>query len=166
MLSRLADGYLRLVGWITLAGAAAAGGAVVLIMLLVCLEVLLRGVFGHSTLIADEMGGYLNVAVIYLGLAYTLDRGGFVRVEIAYKRFTGPTAALARWLILLVSTGYIAVMLYFMVQYVQYSYDGGIRSFNVSQTPLWLPQSLIVVGSVILLMQLLAYVLQRARNLP
>ncbi len=166
MLNKFIDTYVRLVGLLTLAGAALAAVAVVLVLALICLEVLLRGAFGMSTLVADEFSGYLNVAIIYLGLAYTLHRGGFVRVEIVYQKLTGFTAALARWIILLVSLTYVAIVLYYMIQYVAYSYAGGIRSFSVSQTPLYLPQSLIVIGSAILLLQLVAYLLQRVRELP
>lgn len=166
MLGRIIDGYVRVVRLLTLAGAALSVTAVLLILSLVCVEVFLRTFLGTSTLIADEMSGYLNVAVIYLGLAYTLDDGGFVRVDAVYRRLTGATGALARWIIGLVSFAYIGVLLYFMVKYVAYSYHGGLRSAELSETPLYLPQSLIVIGSALLLLQLLAYLLKRVRDLP
>ena len=155
MVSHLSDAG----GWLS-------GAAIVLIMLLVCAEVALRNLFGTSTMVADEMSGYLNVAAVFLGLAYTLKDGGFIRVEIIYQALAGRAKAAAQWAILIASLAYAAVLLVFMWRYVEYSFSAGIVSTDVSQTPLWIPQSLIVVGALLLVLQLLAYCATRARDLP
>lgn len=166
MVGRIINGYVRFVGLLTLVGVTLSATAILMILGLVCLEVFLRTFLGTSTMIADEMSGYLNVAVIYLGLAYTLADGAFVRVDVVYQKLKGPGAALARWFVGLMSIGYIAVLLYYMAKHVAYSYHGDLRSAQLSQTPLYLPQSLIVIGLLLLLLQLSAYLLQRFRNLP
>jgi TRAP-type C4-dicarboxylate transport system permease small subunit len=166
MLSRIIDGYVRVVGVLTTAGAVVSGAAILAILALVCVEVFLRGFVGTSTLVADEMSGYLNVAVIYFGLAYTLHHGGFVRVDVVYSKLTGSLGQAARWTVALVSFAYVAVLLYYMFKYVAYSYNGHLTSAELSETPLWIPQSLILVGSTLLLLQLSAYIVKRVRDLP
>ena len=147
-------------------GGGLAAVALVLIMLLVFAEVVLRNVFGRSTMVADEMSGYLNVAVVFLGLAYALKERGFIRVEIVYQALTGAWLAIARWLILLSSAVYTLVLLVYMWRYVRYSWSSGVVSTDMSQTPLYIPQVLIPIGAALLLLQLLAYMLTRARDLP
>ena len=159
-------GFARAVDRLSSWSGAVAGMAVVLILALVCLEVLLRSLLGRSTMVADEMGGYLNVAVVYLGLAYTFREGGFIRVELLYDQLRGRTRKAVQWSILLVSIAYIALLTIYMVRQAWYSFANDIRSVDYAQTPLFLPQLLVVAGSALLLLQLLAYATQRLRGLP
>ena len=55
--------------------------SVVLILILVCAEVIFR-LFNRSTMVADELGAYLNAAIVFLGMTYTLREGGFIRIEL------------------------------------------------------------------------------------
>ena len=64
------DGLVAGIEWASLAAGRLAAAAVLAILLLVATEVTLRGAFGASTQIADEVVGYLNAAVVYLGIAY------------------------------------------------------------------------------------------------
>lgn len=158
-LSRLIERLSRLGGWL-------AAAAVLGILGLVALEVALRGVFGFSTQVADEFSGYLNVAVIYLGLAYALESGAFVRVEPVYQRLRGRWALAARWFIVLASLAYVAVTGAYFCGYVISNFQAGIVSTSFSQTPLWLPQTAIVAGSALLALQLAAFALRGVRDVP
>ena len=65
------------------------GAAVVLMMALVTFEVLLRTFANRSTLVADEMAGYLLVAMTFLGLAPSLRGGAFIRIDTYRDRLRG-----------------------------------------------------------------------------
>ena len=65
--------------------------AVVAILVIVCIETVLRQ-FQASLLVTDEIAGYLNAAAIFLGLAWTLREGGFIRVELLYDRAAGASS--------------------------------------------------------------------------
>lgn len=166
MIQRVVDRMSRVVGLVSDAGAALAALCIVLITVLVCVEVLGRTLLGFSTMIADEMSGYLNVAVVFFGLAYTLKENGFIRVEFVYQRFRGAVGWISRWIIVLTALLYAAMIAVYMARHVRYSYIRHVLSTNVAETPLWIPQSLIVAGVVILGLQILVYVLNRVRNLP
>ena len=140
--------------------------AIFLIMVLVCTEVFLRTFLRTSTLIADEMSGYLNAVVLFLGLAYTLKEGGFIRVELVYLRLRGRIGMAIKWLIVLTSLAYVGVVIYYLWKHIAYSYTFNIRSPDVTGTPLYIPQFLMWIGAVILGLQLLVYLLNRLRNMP
>lgn len=157
--SRFAYKISTVSGWV-------AGFALACICLLVTVEILLRSIAGRSTLIAEEMSGYLNVAVVFFGLSYALTRGAFIRVNIVYGMLTGWAKRFADWYIVLASLAYFVVVLFYMVKYTIYSYNFHIISTNISSTPQYIPQSLIIIGSIGLLLVLVGYVIDRCRNIP
>ncbi|MER2534073.1 MAG: TRAP transporter small permease [Rhizobiaceae bacterium] len=147
-------------------GARLAGVALVAICVLVMTEIIARNVFGTSTMIADEMCGYLNVAVVFLGLAYTMQQGGFIRVELLYHNFAGRMKRFADALSVLLSFSYICIVLYYMAKYMLFSYQNNIRSAELTQTPLFIPQAVLVLGACLLAIYLLKYILSRFRDVP
>ncbi len=166
MFDRFVNAFDRTLAVVSYAGAVLAALATLAILGLVCTEVFLRELFDLSTLIADEMSGYLNVALVYLGLSYTLREGGFIRVEALYSKISHRAGRLVPWIIVVVSFAYLLVLIVYMSQHVIYSYESNIRSLFVSQTPLFWPQLLIPLGLGILALQFLAYALKRVRDLP
>lgn len=158
-LSRLIERLSLLGGWLSAA-------AVLGILGLVTLEVVLRTLFGFSTQISDEYSGYLNVAAIYFGLAYALKEGAFVRVEPVYQALKGPAGVAVRWLIVSASLAYMAVTTVYFIRYTASNFHSGLASTSFSQTPLWIPQAAISIGSILLVLQLAAYLLRGARDVP
>jgi len=162
VLERLASAIERLStfgGWL-------AAGAIAGILVLVTVEMALRAVLGVSTQVSDEMCGYLNVSAIFFGLAMALRDGAYVRVELIYNRLTGTAAQAVRWLIVLASLAYMLVAIVIMWRYVGYNFRTGIASTSFSQTPLWIPQVPILVGSTLLVLQLAAFLLRGGRKVP
>lgn len=151
---------------ISYAGGLASALALFLILVLVCTEVFGRSLFNVSTMIADEMSGYLNAAVIFLGLGYTLKEKGFIRVEIVYKLARGPAKAIIKWVIVLTSLAYAGVMIVYLGKHVLYSFQFDILALSITETPLFIPQGVVWVGVLILVLQLAAYLLNRVRNIP
>lgn len=160
-----ASGLDRVAGRVATISAATAAVGIVLILAIICVEVVLRQ-FKSSLLVADEIAGYLNAAVVFLGLAYTLREGGFIRVELLYDQFKGRLKQLVRWIIVLVGTVYVGALLYYSVLHVIYAYKKDTRAISVIETPEWIPQSAAVVGFAVLLLQLLAYLADRVRRIP
>jgi len=154
LVNRLADG-----------AAVLAAVAIAIILVLVCLEVVLRP-FKISLQIVDEVCGYLNAAAVFLGLAYTLREGGFIRVELVYDQLTGRIKQGVRWMIVLTGLIYVAVLLYFTVIHVYYLYQKNVRAVSVIETPEWIPQTFAIIGLFVLLLQLVVYVINRMRNVP
>jgi len=142
-----------------------AGVCVVLILLIVCSEVVLRQ-FKRSMLVTDEIAGYFNAALVYLGLAYTLRSGGFIRVELVYDALPHALRQLARWVFTGIAAVFVAITLYFATVHVMYAFNQGTRAVSVLDTPEWLPQSVMIIGLAVLLLQLVALLIDRVRNVP
>lgn len=142
-----------------------AGLCIVAILLLVCIEVVLRQ-FRHSMLVADEIAGYLNAAAVFLGLAYTLRSGGFIRVEVVYDAMPSGLRIFARWIFTTIAAAFVAIVLFYAVLHVLYAFEQDTRAVSVLNTPEWLPQSVMVIGLAVLLLQLGAFIVDRVRNVP
>lgn len=155
----------RFVGRIAQACGVLAALAIVIILVMVCAETVLRQ-FQSSLLVADEIAGYLNAAAIFLGLAWTLREGGFIRVEILYDRATGGLRQAIRWLIVLTAAAFTAILLWVCTRHVIYAFDRDIRAVSVIDTPEWIPQTAMVAGLAVLLLQLLAWIVGRVRDIP
>jgi TRAP-type C4-dicarboxylate transport system permease small subunit len=134
-------------------GLSLSGFAVLCMVGLVTADVVSRRFLGFSLLIADEVTGYLLIAVTFLGAAYTLSAGGFVRMELVYRRLRGK----GRWVvdisIHLVSLGYLAIIAYWLGVYVVSSYRSGVTSISIAQTPLYIPRLFILLGVLLLMLE-------------
>ncbi len=155
----------RFVNRVADGAAVLAGVAIVIILALVCIEVLLRP-FKISLQIVDEICGYLNAAAVFLGLAYTLREGGFIRVELLYDQLKGGLKKGVQWLNVVSGSIYVAVLLYFTIYHVIYLYKKDVRAVSVLETPEWIPQTFAIIGLCVLLLQLMVFVVNRVRNVP
>jgi preprotein translocase subunit Sss1 len=53
-----------------------------------------------------------------------------------------------------------------MILHTAYSYQQDTRAVSVSETPEYLPQSIVVIGLGLLLLQLVGYIVDRVRRIP
>ena len=155
----------RVIRQLVQAGGVLAGLSTVLILVLVCVEVVAR-MFNHSTMVADELAGYLNVGIIFFGLAYTVREGGFIRIELVYDRFRNGWLRAARWFIVVTSLLFSLTLTFFMALHVQYAYEKDTRAISVLDTPEYIPMTITVVGCVLLVLQLVSFLLDRVRKIP
>jgi len=158
MLRKMTTTIVNVSGWL-------AGVSTILILVLVCTEVVVRQ-FGTSLQIADEFSGYLNAAIIFLGLGYALREGAFIRVEIVYEKLKGPMLTLVRAFIVLTSLGFTVVLTYFLFSHTVYLFEQDTRAVSILHTPEWIPMTAVVVGMMVLLIQLLVYLFTKFKNLP
>jgi len=142
-----------------------AGASTVLILLLVCVEVIAR-FFNHSTQIADEYAGYLNAAVIFLGLGYSLKEGAFIRIELLYDKLKGATFFWVKALITISGLIFSAILTYFLILHTAYAYTQDVRAVSILQTPEWIPMSIVVFGCAVLTLQLAIFTFTKFKNLP
>lgn len=126
---------------------ARAGGLLVLgAAFLVGAEVLLRGLFGLSLGGADELSGYALAIASSSGLAWVLLERGHVRVDALYTRLPARLAGLLDLVGLLVLTGFLALLGQRAGLVLGESLAFASRATTPLATPLWIPQSLWVLG--------------------
>lgn len=159
--------FLSLVDRLTRAGAFMAAIAVVAMLGHILLEVVLRSVFNTSTYVLDEFVGYGVAASTFLGLGYTLQNGGLIRVNLVLARLHNRAI---RQMVELVCIG--ACFSVFALIWVNF-WNSIVRNFNrgtvsetVAEVPMWIPEGLLLLGLTIFLLQLLAYAIRVVQGRP
>ena len=146
ILLSLARKTASFVNWLVVAGSGLASGAVFVMAIGVTLDVLARFILGAGTKAALEFSGYLLVAVVFLGLAYTHQAGAHIRVDFLIKRLP---ERMLKWFKVIDSTVFLlyAVFLgYFGFDAVQTSYLFGTTSRTGIDIIVWPFQLIIPVG--------------------
>ena len=122
--------------------------------ILILAEVVLRGVFNSTTEHSDELVGYLLVGISFLSLALCQSRGAFHRVEMVQMRLGPRGKAVSALVFDLLSFGYIALTDWYFLQFVMSSYRREAVAPTVLATPLWIPETAMIVGATLLLIVL------------
>lgn len=133
-----------------------AGAATLVLTILVTGGVVARRVLNAPLLFVEEVSGYLVLAIVFLGLAYTFKDGGHIRVDVIFGRLTGAARRAAQAACLAVALVWAGFVVAGTARLVEEYYTQGVLSFAYLQTPLWLPGSVMVVGAVLLALQVAA----------
>jgi TRAP-type C4-dicarboxylate transport system permease small subunit len=148
-MNRFSGAVAKLSEWGGIASALCVLGIIVLILA----EILVRTFVGRSTFITEEYAGYLLCWFAFLGMAYTLKADGHIRVNIILSRLgdKGKTVfEVFGALIGMATFGYLTVFVFMLF------YDSavtGVRSMHFSETPLFVPQVVAVLGSALMVLQ-------------
>jgi TRAP-type C4-dicarboxylate transport system permease small subunit len=126
----------------------------VAMVLLILAEIVLRGVFNSTTEHSDELVGYFLVGLSFLSLALCQSRGAFHRVEMVQMRLGPHGQAISALIFDTLSFGYIALTGWYFVQFVMSSYRREALASTALGTPLWIPETVMVVGAAMLLITL------------
>lgn len=135
-----------------------------LIVLLIVVEITLRTVAGASTFVASEYSGYFLVAVVVLGLAYTLREEAHIRITLVHSRLPRRWRRRVDVLVGLSSMVMTAFILVYAVLMVYETRALEMTADTISETPLWIPQVVIPVGLVLFLFQFAAFIAGRVRK--
>ena len=144
----------ELTAWITL-------GALFLILV----EVSARYFFNRPLVVADEFGGYALVAITFLGLGYTFKAKAHVRISMVVDRLSPRVRNVVRVVTLSLVIIFTAMLLFASYQLVEYSHLHGMRAMTIRRTLLEYPRSLIFIGLIVLLPQLIVTLIKTIRNL-
>jgi TRAP-type C4-dicarboxylate transport system permease small subunit len=126
---------------------------------LITLQVVRRRLLGAPIAAADEVGGFLLVAMTSLGLGYAMERGDHIQVTFLTDRLPAPVLRWVRVGALLVGLGYSALLGLRTAALVLDSLRTGTFAI-VSEVPLAPVQALLPVGCVLLGLQLLAQLVE------
>jgi TRAP-type transport system small permease protein len=137
------------IGRIARSASTLAGLAVLAIVVLISIDVLMRFFFNQPQLFVDEVASFLEILVIFGGLAYTFRTGGHVRVDLLTGRLPRPARAWLRLVSLLIGLAFLGVVIWPTVQSALTAYRYG-RVSTVMLYPLWLPMLLIPAGLALL----------------
>ena len=128
---------------------------------LVATNVLLRYAFSFGSVWAQELEWHLLAAVILFGMAYALQRGESVRVDLFYARYSPRSQFIVNLVSALLLLLISAIFVKLSLAYVQQSWVIGERSPDPGGIPWrWAVKGLIPLGFVLLFLQQLAGLLR------
>jgi len=139
-------------------GSGAIAALTVLAMtLLITTDVVLRGAVNESLIWVPEIVGYLMVALIFLSLGEAMLAGSHIRIDLVVDRLPKHLRDRIELATLALSTGVTAFFTWHGFATMLRSYQYGRRdAFGALATPLFIPQTAIPVGLLILTLVLTA----------
>ena len=153
-MKQLLNGLDRLLTLLTRAAALLAGLFILATAFIIVYEVVMRGLFHAPTEWVLEVSTYLIIMAGFFGLAITFREKAHVRVDLLAGRISGR----ARRLLELV-TNFLAILLFLVfltesTDLMTATYAYGKLSPSILRFPLFIPQLSLVVGSALLLGEL------------
>jgi TRAP-type C4-dicarboxylate transport system permease small subunit len=135
----------------TLYGACGVLAALFLVLIAVLILALSVGrLFGVVVPSANELAGFSMAAMTFLALAYTLRAGGHVRVSLVVQRLPAAVHRYVELWCLAMATLLIGYFAASAVQLAYESYDFGDVSPGLLPIPLWIPQSGMALGLIVM----------------
>ncbi len=155
---------MRSIVWVTTASGLVSGVMVFLTMVIVLVEVAGRYVFHHAPMVADEMGSYLLVFIIFVGLGYTFRENGHIAIELIVSRLPSKVSETLRLATLSIALIVSVLLTKSFFDLSIYSYTLRLKSVSWLMTPQYLPQVFMGIGASILCMQLIAEIIEHLMN--
>lgn len=138
-LLKISEAASRLAIWL-------GGACLLLASLFICGEVLLRKIFNISSGGADEISGYALAISFSWALSLTVINRGHVRIDAIYTRMRTGVRAILDCLGILALTIYATILAYYCTNVLLETITLDAKATTTIGTPLWIPQSLWLVG--------------------
>jgi len=126
-----------------------------LMTLLILLEIFMWNVFQKTTLIADEYCAYGLAAIIFLGAGYCLKEKGHIRITLILNFLPEKAARFLTFLGTAVTTAFMGYIGWYLFKMVASAYRYHSTSGTLTQTPLWIPQTVMLAGAAAFFLQLI-----------
>lgn len=155
------NNFYKFVHKLSLWGAYIASVLLISLVVLIMTEIIGRHFFNTSTMIADEYSGYLYLASIFLGLAYTFENNAHIRINIITSKLSKRTNKYIDIFASFITSVVLIFILYRSILFTYDSYDMEMLSENVSETPLYLTQIVMPIGIILFILSVFVFMLKR-----
>jgi TRAP-type C4-dicarboxylate transport system permease small subunit len=126
-----------------------AGIALVFLLVLVLYSIVAR-MFGLFAGGATDFAGYVMAASSFLALAYTFRGNGHIRVQLLIQAMTGGRRRAVEIFCLAIMSAATAFVAFYMSRLALESYEFGERSEGADAVLLWIPQTPVAIGAILL----------------
>ena len=124
--------------------------------LLILVEILLWNIFDKSTIIADEYSAYGLAAIVFLGAGYCLKQRGHIRIALLLNLLPKKAERTVTFVVTVICTLFMGYLLIKLYEMTVAAFRYGSTSGTLSNTRLWIPQSLMLFGGFVFFLQLIA----------
>lgn len=127
-----------------------------LMTLLILVEIFIWNLFEKTTLIADEYSAYGLAAIIFMGAGFCLKEKGHIRITLILGFLPPQVARVITFVATLITTVFMGYLWWYLLKMVLSAMRYNSTSGTLTNTPLWVPQAIMLVGAGIFLVQLAA----------
>jgi len=127
-----------------------------LMTLLILVEIFIWNLFQKTTLIADEYSAYGLAAIIFLGAGYCLKEKGHIRITLILGFLPQKTARFITFGATGVTTVFMGYLWWYLFKMVKSAIRYESTSGTLTNTPLWIPQAIMLIGAAVFFIQLVA----------
>jgi len=131
-----------------------------LMALLILVEIFLWNIFSKTTLIADEYCAYGLAAIIFLGAGYCLKEKGHIRITLVLGFLPEKWSRTITFVATGVTTVFMGYLWWYLLKMVQATLRYHSTSGTLTNTPLWIPQVVMLTGAACFFLQLFATTLK------
>ena len=142
ILDRIVDGFGMIGGVLILCNA-----------VFITFEVVMRYIFNAPTIWVQEVTIYLTILSGFLALAYALKENAHVKVDFVSVHLRGRTALALEILAALMAILFVAVLGWEGIKMALNTFEAHEHSPTLLRVPVWIPQSFIPLGAVLLLLE-------------
>ena len=151
--------YDRILSYITNLAAAIAGLAILLTAFMIRYEIIARSVFHSPTVWVVEISTYLLVLAGFFGMAYTMRKNGHITVDFLFSRFSRNVQRGLDIITSILSLFVIYVCMTESTNYMLMTEAMGVVSPSLLRVPMWIPQTFMVIGFVLLFLEIINHLL-------
>jgi len=127
-----------------------------LLTVLILAEIFLWNVFEKTTLVADEYSAYGLAAIIFMGAGYCLKEKGHIRITLVLTFLPEKVTRWITFLATVLTTVFAGYLWWYLYKMVNSAYRYNSTSGTLTNTPLWIPQTIMLVGAAGFVLQLAA----------
>jgi TRAP-type C4-dicarboxylate transport system permease small subunit len=131
-----------------------------LMTLLILIEILLWNTIEKTTLIADEYSAYGLAAIIFLGAGYCLKEKGHIRITLLLGFLPPKLSRVITFGATGVTTLFMGYLWWYLFKMVGSAIRYSSTSGTLTNTPLWIPQTVMLIGAACFLIQLVGTTLK------
>lgn len=138
--------------WMAKAGAVILG----LMTVLILVEIFLWNAFSATTLIADEYSAYGLAAIIFMAAGYCLKEQGHIRITLVLSFLSPRLQRTITFVSTVISTVFMGYLFCYLWKMMSAAHRYGSTSGTLTETPLWIPQTIMLVGAASFFLQFVA----------
>lgn len=127
-----------------------------LMTILILVEILLWNVFKKTTLIHDEYSAYGLAAIIFMGAGYCLKEKGHIRITLVLGFLPQKLSRAIAFVATGITTIFMGYLWWYLFKMVSATFRYNSTSGTLTNTPLWIPQTMMLIGAACFLIQLFA----------
>ena len=148
--------FVHLIDSLSVWMARISGAMLGLMTILILVEIFLWNTLQKTTLIADEYCAYGLAAIIFLGAGYCLKEKGHIRITLVLGFLSEKLSGVVTCLATGVTTAFMGYLWWYLFKMVRSAVRYNSTSGTLTNTPIWIPQTLMLIGAACFLLQLFA----------